>query len=193
MSPESSRCGQAANDNTRAVLLAGSGGQGILFAGKLLAQAALDEDKNVTWFPSYGAEVRGGTANCTVVISGGQIGSPIVGYPDVLVILNNASLNRFTPRLKPGGALIVNTSLIDEAAAKETGKIFLGVPAGGIALKLGDTLAANMVMLGAAAREAALCGLDALKNALRELAAGKKALLELNLKALDEGWNYRAG
>lgn len=193
MPDKSPLCGQASNTHARAVLIAGSGGQGILFAGKLLAQSAMNEGRNVTWFPSYGAEVRGGTANCTVVISDGQIGSPIVGSPDVLIVMNSASLERFGPRLKPDGALVINTSIVDETTVNKEIKNFFCVPAGDIALKLGDQLAANMVIVGASARAAGLCGLDSLKNALRELAAGKKALLELNLGALDEGWNYRAG
>src|SRR3989338_5832303 len=94
------------------LLIAGFGGQGILFAGKLLAQSAMLEGRHVTWFPSYGAEVRGGTANCTVIISDEMIGSPVVRNPEILVVMNEASLDKFQPRLKSGGILIFESSLI---------------------------------------------------------------------------------
>jgi 2-oxoglutarate ferredoxin oxidoreductase subunit gamma len=173
-----------------AVLLAGSGGQGVLFAGRLLAQAAMREGRNITWFPSYGAEVRGGTANCTVVISRGFIGSPIVRHPDVLVVLNEPSLRRFQERLKPQGLLVLNSSLCGRPPERGDIRV-LSVPADDIALEVAGPLSANMVALAAAAAAARLCSLESLQEALKELTPqSKRHLLEPNLQALRQGWQH---
>jgi 2-oxoglutarate ferredoxin oxidoreductase subunit gamma len=132
----------------RSIIIAGSGGQGILFLGRMLTSAGMLEGKNVTWFPSYGAEMRGGTANCTVIISEEMIGSPVVMMPDILIAMNRASLDRFMPKLMKKGLLFYDSSLIRE---KIQGKsiIAVPVPATTMAGDLGSPKSANMVMLGA--------------------------------------------
>lgn len=131
------------------VLIAGFGGQGIMVAGKLLAQTAMRAGKEVTYMPSYGAEVRGGTANCMVVIADEPVACPVVATPTSLIVMNKASLNKFAPRLKKGGLLVMNSSLIDvEPKVDETIKV-VAVPVDELAVELGNKKAANMVALGA--------------------------------------------
>ena len=131
------------------VVIAGFGGQGTMLAGKLLAQTAMKTGKEVTYMPSYGAEVRGGTANCMVIIAESEIACPVVGRPDSLIVMNKASLTKFGPRLKTGGLLVMNSSLIDiEPQLDETIEV-VKVPADEIAVELGNQKAANMVALGA--------------------------------------------
>lgn len=175
---------------TTSILVAGSGGQGILFAGKLVAQAAMEGARNVTWFPSYGAEVRGGTANCTVVISDGLIGSPVVSSPDVLAVMNEASLERFSGKVRKKGLVILNSSTVLSRPERNDLRV-LEVPAGEIAFSIGAPLSANMVICGALARAASICELPVLKHALKMLvASGKPGILEVNTKALERGWQY---
>ena len=170
------------------LLIAGSGGQGILFAGKFVAQAAMEEGMNVTWFPSYGAEVRGGTANCTVVISSGFIGSPIVSRPGILVVMNQASMERFRGRLRPHGTLILNSSAVTAGKAERGVKV-VAVPAGDIAFGMGAPLAANMVICGALLRTASICTEAAMERALTKLSArGGAEALAINKEALKRGW-----
>ena len=132
----------------RSIIIAGSGGQGILFFGRMLASAGMLEGRNVTWFPSYGAEMRGGTANCTVIISDEMIGSPVVMIPDILIVMNRASLDRFLPKLRNKGLLFYDSSLIN---VKTPGKgiTAVPVPATAMAGELGSPKSANMVLLGA--------------------------------------------
>ena len=131
------------------VVIAGFGGQGIILAGKLLAQAGMRAGLEVTYMPSYGAEVRGGTANCMVIVSNKPIACPVVGNPNSLVICNKASLSKFAPRLKPGGLLIFNNSLIRNVHSVPDGVTVIGVPVEEIAAQAGSPKSANMVMLGA--------------------------------------------
>ncbi|MDA8090823.1 MAG: 2-oxoacid:acceptor oxidoreductase family protein [Nitrospiraceae bacterium] len=177
---------------TKGILVAGSGGQGILFTGKLIAQAAMEGAMNVTWFPSYGAEVRGGTANCTVVISDGLIGSPVVSSPDVLAVMNEASLERFSGKVRKNGLIILNSSMVSgRPEKKRNGLKVVEVPAGEIAFSIGAPLSANMVISGALARAASICDLPVLKHALKMLfKRAKPAILEINLKALERGWQH---
>jgi len=131
------------------IIIAGFGGQGIVLVGKLLAQAAMKAGKEVTYIPSYGAEVRGGTANCMVVIADTPIACPVVGRCDSLIVMNKASLNKFAPYLKNGGLLVMNSSLIDaEPELDETIQI-IAVPADELAVELGSQRVANMVAMGA--------------------------------------------
>lgn len=130
------------------IIIAGTGGQGILFMGKVLAQAGMLEGKQVTWFPSYGAEMRGGTANCTLIISEDMIYSPVLINPDILIAMNCPSLERFQPVLKKKGLLFFDSSLINNVAFRDNIVPF-GIPATKIADAAGNTKAANMVMLGA--------------------------------------------
>lgn len=172
----------------RAVVFAGFGGQGVLLAGKILARAAMDEGLEVTWLPSYGPEMRGGTANCTVVLSDAPIGSPIVESPDVLLAMNGPSLDRFEPRVARGGAVVVNSSLIARRPAREDVTV-VALPANDLARELGEPRAANMVALGAVVRTLAVLPLDAVKKAM-EAELGAKArgrLLEVNHAALERG------
>jgi 2-oxoglutarate ferredoxin oxidoreductase subunit gamma len=130
------------------IVIAGFGGQGIILAGKLLAQTAMNVGKEVTFMPSYGAEVRGGTANCMVIIAEGKIACPVVGKPDSLIVMNNASLSKFAPRLKNGGLLIMNSSMINNVPQMDETIEIISVPAGELAVQLGNQKVANMVALG---------------------------------------------
>ena len=132
----------------KSIIIAGSGGQGILFLGRMLTSASMLERKEVTWFPSYGAEMRGGTANCTVIISDEMIGSPVVMMPDILIVMNRASLDRFLPSLRKKGELFYDSSLITEKLARKD-ITAVPVPATNIAGDMGNPKSANMVMLGA--------------------------------------------
>ena len=172
---------------TEKIIIAGSGGQGIMLMGKVLAQAAMEEGKFVTWLPSYGAEVRGGTAHCMVIISDAKIGSPYVDKADAAVILNAPSLDRFKGRIKAGGLLVINSSL----AAQETGnkKInALSKPFTDIAIKLGNIKVANMAALGCYLSRRKTVRPQSVSSVMEEIApSDKKALVEINIKALEEG------
>jgi 2-oxoglutarate ferredoxin oxidoreductase subunit gamma len=148
------------------------------------------ECKEVTWFPSYGAEIRGGTANCTVIISDALIGSPVVMNPDILIVMSDASLNRFLPRLKQDGFLLFDSSLIQETNLRDDIEI-TGVPATEIANKIGDTKSANMVMLGALIAKTSLLHkktvFEAIVNSMPER---KKKSIEDNKKAVIEGMRF---
>ncbi|MBI4698739.1 MAG: 2-oxoacid:acceptor oxidoreductase family protein [Nitrospirae bacterium] len=169
------------------VIIAGFGGQGILFTGRLLAQAAMLEGKHVTWFPSYGAEIRGGTANCSVIISDEMIGSPVVRQPDALVIMNEASMNRFEQRLKPDGLLIMNTSLIINPVNRKDVQA-IKIRATDIAEGLGSSQSANMVMFGALVGKTGIVSQGTVLNALREVIPGhKKNIIKLNEQAFKKG------
>jgi 2-oxoglutarate ferredoxin oxidoreductase subunit gamma len=175
------------NNNVLKLIIAGFGGQGVLFAGKLLAQSAMLEGKNVTWFPSYGAEIRGGTANCTVIVSKEMIGSPTILNPNALVAMNAASTQRFSPQLEPGGILITNTSLIEHPYSRSDLEI-IGINATDKAKELGSTQTANIIMLGALIRITGIVHPNTVIKALREITPGhKKHTITLNTKALKKG------
>ncbi len=169
------------------VMIAGFGGQGILVAGKLLAHAGMIEGKHVTWFPSYGAEIRGGTANCTVIISSADIGSPIVRNPSTMLILNEASFKKFEPRIMKGGSLFLNTSLVHAPSIRSDIMRF-DILANDIAEKLGDIRVSNMVMLGAFLKKTGIVELDSVLTALKHvLPARRHSLIPLNESALKRG------
>ncbi len=169
------------------VMIAGFGGQGILLAGKLLAYAGMLEGKHVTWFPSYGAEIRGGTANCTVIISGSEIGSPVLQHPSAMLIFNEASFKKFENRIRTGGSLFLNTSLVHQPAVR-TDINRVEIRANDIAEELGDTRIANMVMLGAYLKKNGIVALESVLSALKEvLPARRQSLIPLNEKALKRG------
>jgi 2-oxoglutarate ferredoxin oxidoreductase subunit gamma len=169
------------------VIIAGFGGQGVLFIGKLLAYAAMKEGRNVTWIPSYGPEMRGGTTNCTVVISDEAIGSPVITSPHSLIVMNNPSLESFEPRLITGGVLIMNTSLIT-LKSKRKDVTVIKVPANKIASELGSDKAANMVMLGAYIAKTKVVSLQSILDGLRKVLGEKKRrFLEINERALEKG------
>ncbi len=169
------------------VMIAGFGGQGVLLAGKLLAYAGMLEGKHVTWFPSYGAEIRGGTANCTVIIANEEIGSPVVQNPSAMMIFNDASFKKFESRIKPGGRLFLNTSLVHEAPTRsDIGRI--EVEANDIADELGDIRISNMVMLGAFLEQTGVVLFDSVIAALKQaLPARRHSLIPLNVSALTRG------
>ena len=169
------------------VTFAGFGGQGIMVAGQLLAYTGIKEGKNVVWLPSYGPEMRGGTAYCTVVISDSRIGSPIINSPRGLCVFNRPSLDKFAPRVKPGGLLIIKSSLIDAVSGRDDITEIL-VPANDIAIKAGSVRAVNMVMLGAFVGASAVVGHDSLTKVVLEKMGHKKELLEINYQVIEEGY-----
>jgi 2-oxoglutarate ferredoxin oxidoreductase subunit gamma len=174
---------------TETIFIAGFGGQGVLLAGKLVCLAAMAEGKHVSHIPSYGAEMRGGTANCSVVVSDEEIASPLVPHPGVLIVLNTPSLAKFGPLVRPGGLVIWNRSLCTPPA-KRAGVEYLGVAANELAEGVGSYRAANMVALGALiARRPAVAGLAAVEAALEEaVSARHRELNEVNRKALKKGY-----
>lgn len=175
------------------VIVAGFGGQGVVFLGKLLAQAMMDEGRNVTYFPAYGPEVRGGRANCHVIISTEPILCPIVLRPETLLIMNQVSWDYFAPILKEDGLAVVNASLVD-AEANASAQQLLGVPATEIANGLGDVRATNMVMLGAYNHVRGLLPTERLLEHLRAALGGAKAaLFELNRNAVLRGTEAAGG
>lgn len=171
----------------RDLTIAGFGGQGVLFAGQLLAHAALDAGLHTTWYPSYGPEMRGGTANCTVIIDKQPIGAPVVAHPQSAIVMNLPSLERYEPLLQPGGLLLINASLIERAPTRSDLQVF-AVPADDIAAELGHPRLTNMVLLGAYlhwCHPITLCAL--LKTLPRVLPERHQHLLNANQAALLEG------
>ncbi len=173
-------------------LFAGFGGQGVMFAGQLLAYAAMEEGKEVTWIPSYGPEMRGGTAHCFVVISDRPIGSPIVRHPKVAVVFNNPSFEKYEPLVAPGGVLAVNASLVTLRSSR-TDITVLEVPASDIADELGNLRIANLALLGAALMARPVLPLDAIKRALNNhIPEHRRDMLQVNYKALERGAEFAA-
>jgi len=169
------------------VILAGFGGQGVLFAGLVLCHAGMSAGLNVAWIPCYGPEMRGGTANCTVIISSQEIGSPIVSQPSAAMVMNEPSLAKYGPRVRPGGTLVVNCSLARSIAARSNIRV-VNIPASEIALQLGNERVANMVALGALVQTAGVLSLELVERALPEaLGPGKEQLLAANREALRRG------
>ena len=165
---------------------AGLGGQGVLVIGKVIAQAGMDANKQVTWIPAYGPEMRGGTANCSVVISDKRIGSPMVGKPDVAIVMNEASYHKFIGNVAAGGTLYVNASMIPELPGREDIRI-VRAPINEIAHELGADKAANIVMLGVMQALTPTGPDDILERVLKELAGKNPELAQLNVKALEAG------
>lgn len=174
------------------VIIAGFGGQGVLFAGQLLSYTALDEGKEVTWIPSYGPEMRGGTANCTVVISDEEIGSPLVNNPTAVIAMNLPSLEKFEGLVKEGGVLVVNASMVNRGVERDDIKV-VSLPANEIAQEIGSERTTNMVMLGALLGNLDLLPLDAVEVALdHHLPERHKKFLPANKEALRKGAEYKA-
>lgn len=168
------------------VIMAGFGGQGILLIGKMLAYAGMREGKEVSWLPSYGPEMRGGTANCTVVISDRPVGSPVIRSPRAVVAMNLPSLNKFEPDVRPGGLLLINSSLIDRGANRDD-VIVIDVPANEIAIELGNRRGANMVALGAYLGATDAVSFDGVVEVVRETFAAKPGVIDVNITALHRG------
>jgi 2-oxoglutarate ferredoxin oxidoreductase subunit gamma len=170
-------------------IFAGFGGQGVLSMGLSLAQAAMLEGKHVTYLPSYGAEVRGGTANCTVALSDEEIASPVASAPEYVVVMNQPSLVRFQHQIESGGLLFINSSLVEPNISRGDIDI-VEVPANAIAEELGNARSANMVMLGAFTKKGNLVSLDTLIAGLEETLKNKKKLMAINKKALTAGYDF---
>lgn len=171
---------------TERVIIAGAGGQGIMLLGKVLAGAAMRQNKFVTWLPAYGAEVRGGSAYCMVTISDNEIGSPSIEKADTLIIMNMPSLKKFLSRLKKGGTLIINGSLADVNVDKK--KKEYKYPFTDIALRLGNIKIANMVALGSYVNKKSSVELENVLKAISDIAPKDKLdLVEINIRALKEG------
>lgn len=173
---------------TREIIVSGFGGQGVVSSGIILAHAGMIENKHVTFFPSYGAEMRGGTANCSVVISSEPVASPIVANPDIVIVMNEPSLTRFEPTVKPDGLVFFNQTLI-KSRPKRTDVLVIPVEANAIAEELGQGRIANMVMIGVMAKKTGLLGLETLKKAQRKrFLKASEEQLSLNDKALERGY-----
>ena len=171
------------------ILVAGFGGQGIVSAGKMLAYAGMKEGKHVISLPSYGPEMRGGTANCSVIISKREIASPFISHPDTLIVMNQASLDKFSERVLKDGLIIINSTLVSVDKNIKTRAKVLEIPANRIAVELGNLKVANMIVLGAFARETGEVKLDFLKIALEKILPSRRHnLIPINVKALDRGF-----
>jgi 2-oxoglutarate ferredoxin oxidoreductase subunit gamma len=175
------------------VVIAGFGGQGIMLAGRLLAQTAMEAAKEVTYMPSYGAEVRGGTANCMVVIADEAIACPVVSNPDSLIVLNKASLHKFALHLKEGGLLVMNSSLVDEQPRLHDSIDVLALPASDLAVELGNVKSTNMVALGAYLERKGILKPDQAARCLPDVLAKRYHItLPMNIKAIERGAEYAA-
>jgi 2-oxoglutarate ferredoxin oxidoreductase subunit gamma len=170
------------------IIIAGFGGQGVLFGGQVLAYAAMDAGKEVTWIPSYGPEMRGGTANCTVIIADDEIGSPLVKNPPLAIALNLPSFDKYEQVLAPGGTLIVNQSMVDREAKRDDINVIF-VPCNEIAEEIGDKKLLNMVAVGALLTALPELTLKDIEKALEgHLPARHKHLLPKNYEALKRGY-----
>ncbi|MGC8857059.1 MAG: 2-oxoacid:acceptor oxidoreductase family protein [Anaerolineae bacterium] len=170
------------------IIIAGFGGQGVLFAGQVLAYAAMDAGKEVTWIPSYGPEMRGGTANCTVIIADEEIGSPLVKHPPLAIALNLPSFDKYEELLAPGGTLVVNQSMVDRGA-KRTDIHVIFLPCNEIAEEIGDRKLLNMVAVGALLTALPELTLKDVEKALEaHLPERHKHLLPKNYEALKRGY-----
>ncbi len=170
------------------IIFAGFGGQGVLSMGLNLAQASMLEGKNVTYLPSYGAEVRGGTANCTIAISDEEIASPVASAPDFVVAMNKPSLVRFQNQVQSGGVLLFNSSLVEAEILRGDIEV-IGVPANRIAEELGSARSANMVMLGAFTKKSNLVAISTLIEGLKSTLGKKDKLFAINENALMAGYD----
>lgn len=172
------------------LIASGFGGQGVMLIGQIIATSAMFEDKHSTWLPSYGPEMRGGTANCTVVVSDEDIGSPVTSNPNELIIMNIPSLIKFEPKLKKNGFMIVNTSVVDRKAKRDDINITY-IDANNIAEELGNLKVANMVVLGAYIGKTKCVSLESIEKAFKKKLTGKKAkLIDLNIKAVKKGMEF---
>ncbi len=175
---------------THEILLAGFGGQGILFSGKFLAYDGLLEDKEVSWLPSYGPEMRGGTCNCSVILSDTKIGSPIVSNPNVLIAMNLPSLDKFEASAVPGAKIFVDSSLIDRKVEREDVDVYC-IPATKLASDENLPGLANMIMIGHVIAKAGVMPYENVEKTMAKLVPAKKQhLIELNIKAVELGYNY---
>ena len=172
------------------IIIAGFGGQGVILAGKLLAYTGMVEGKHVSHIPSYGVEMRGGTANCAVIVSDKEVASPLVPYPTSLVVMNKPSLDKFEEKVQPEGKILVNTSLIERKVKREDIRVFY-IPANNIAEKAGSGRASNMVMIGAWIAVTDMLEKEHVKNSLGEVISKRNIKYnEINYKAIDMGYDF---
>lgn len=172
------------------IIIAGTGGQGVLSAGRLIAYAGMLEGKNVSWLPSYGPEMRGGTANCHVTVSEEDIGSPIINKATAAIIMNAPSLDKFEDMVLPNGRIVLNSSLMNRKAIREDVKIF-ELPATEIAIELGNAAYANIILLGKFIGETRIVSKESFENALKKILPEKKHyLIPKEMEAFNIGWEY---
>lgn len=169
------------------IVIAGFGGQGVLSLGQFIAHSAMHEGKGVTWLPSYGPEMRGGTANCSVVVSDETVASPIIAYPDVLIAMNKPSLDKFEQKVVKGGVIIINSSLIDQKIKREDVKAVY-INANDLANEVGNTKTANIIILGAFIKLTNLISKEVAKKSIEKIFANKPKVIPLNLTAFDKGY-----
>jgi 2-oxoglutarate ferredoxin oxidoreductase subunit gamma len=169
------------------IIFAGFGGQGILSMGKFLAYAGMDADMSVSWLPSYGPEMRGGTANCSVILTDDSVGSPIVTAPDSVVVMNRPSLDKFEKSIKPNGLLIMDSDLVNRSPERADIEV-ISIPAQTIAQEIGSKTIANMVLLGALVAKTNIVSMETLLGSLK--AHGKERFYEANKIALEKGASY---
>lgn len=176
---------------TTQMLIAGFGGQGILFAGKFLAYKGLLEDLQVSWLPSYGPEMRGGTANCNVILSDDPVGSPIINEPDVLIAMNLPSLEKYVNTVVPGGQIYIDSTLISAKVERDDVQVFY-IPATQMAKDAGVSTLANMIIMGHVLQNNSELSFEGTEVTVKKLVPAKKAeLVELNMKALEAGRDYK--
>ena len=174
------------------IVIAGFGGQGLLFIGKVLAYAGLIEKRQLSWLPSYGPEMRGGTANCNVILSDDPVGSPIVQHPNVLIVMNTPSLDKYESAVVPGGKIFVDSTLITRKVERDDVDVYY-VPATHIAKEQGLGNLANMILFGTVIRETGCIRDETVEEALKHVIPARKAdLLGVNLKAIEIGKEYQA-
>ena len=174
----------------KATIFSGAGGQGVLMMGYVFGIATMRDGKHITYLPAYGAEVRGGTANCTVIISDKEIASPVTASPDFAIVMNKPSMNKYQGMIKKGGLMVINSSLVDSDPDREDIDI-IKIPANDIATELGSIKTVNMIMLGVFAAKTGITSIESIMNSLTEILKGKRAdLMKLNRKGLDRGAQY---
>ncbi|HHY09065.1 MAG TPA: 2-oxoacid:ferredoxin oxidoreductase subunit gamma [Firmicutes bacterium] len=173
------------------IIISGFGGQGVLVLGQLIAYAGMLEDKAVSWFPSYGPEQRGGTANCSVVVSETEVGSPVVSRPTTAIVMNLPSLNRFEPAVVEDGILLYNSTLIEQKPTRQDIRV-IAVPANEIADELGNPRVANMVLLGSFIEATNLVKIETVETSLEKVLSERHHhLIPLNMQALERGRAYQ--
>ena len=176
--------------STTQILIAGFGGQGVLFMGKFLAYKGLVEDRQVSWLPSYGPEMRGGTANCSVILSDEPVGSPIVSNPDILIAMNLPSLDKYEDAVVPGGKIFIDSTLIERKVKRTDVEVYY-IPATGLAAEQDMPTLANMMILGKTMRECPGIGFDNVEATLKKVISQKhQDMLSYNMKAIEIGYHY---
>ena len=174
------------------IVIAGFGGQGLLFSGKVLAYGGLIENRYLSWLPSYGPEMRGGTANCSVILSDREVGSPIVDHPDILMVMNAPSLDKYEATVAPGGKIFIDSSLIGRKVERSDVDVYY-IPATEMAREMGAPSLANMILLGALVAQTNCISEETLDAALLKVVPARKAdMIELNRKALALGKDFKA-